>query len=83
MFLAPDDFIDDRCDELARETKEKASTKADQPSALPYDPIAALDEIVRKASTLEIEGGHSETFAIRRLADLVAELATIVRKGAK
>jgi len=52
-----------------------------QPSALSHDPTAALDEIICKASTLEIQGGHSEGFAIRRLADLVAELATIVRKG--
>ena len=51
-----------------------------QPSTLSYDPAAALDEIARKAGTLKIEGGHSETFAIRRLADLVAELALIVRQ---
>jgi hypothetical protein len=57
-------------------------TKAgSQPSALSHDPTAALDDIIWKASTLEISGGHGETFAIRRLADLVAELATIVRKG--
>lgn len=40
----------------------------------------AIDDIIARVTTLEISGGHEESFAIRRLADVVADLARIVKQ---
>ena len=42
---------------------------------------SALDLITARAETLEVSGGHEESFAIRRLAQVVADLARVVKQN--
>lgn len=40
-----------------------------------------LDLIIHRAETLEVSGGHEESIAVRRLAQIVADLALAVKQN--
>lgn len=50
------------------------------PPCLKDAPAPTLDAIIDQCRNMEITGGHAESFAIRRLADLVVELAKRVKE---
>ncbi len=63
---------------------EKARSNRAPSSRVPSPvTVSALDALIERAATLKISGGHAETFAIRSLADVVADLARLVKQNGR